>query len=300
VRLGSARRREEESGGGFWGEGELFGDDVDEGLGGAGEAVHDDLVLDEEFGHGWALGGESGVVGGDCGEEVGDGFGIEFGLELICGDGGFSECGGGWDTGWEGEFEEAFVEAGEDGGVEAPDGETEFSELAGGLVVFDGGEEVGIAGAVEGAGDDDDGELVRVGGFEGVEVFVEFAAAFAGVVEVLDEDCGGVGVAEDGEVSGVEVGLAAWERDEARRVGGAGEGAGIGREGGDGGCWGGSRGWGGGGGSWGSRSWRWIWCWSGERWEGSGGELVAFWLGAEELAEDESGGGGGGGESWEG
>ena len=99
---------------GFLGEGELFGDDVDEGLGGAWEAVHDDLVLDEEFGHCWALGGEPGVVGGDGGEEGGDGFGVDLGLELICGDGGFCEGGGSGDAGWEREFEEAFVEARED------------------------------------------------------------------------------------------------------------------------------------------------------------------------------------------
>ena len=185
--------------------------------------MHHDGVAEEEFGHAEVLGGEGGVIAGAAGEEGGDFRGLDGGAEGIWGDGGGGEFEGGCGVGWEGEFEESLVEAGEAGGAVFPDGEGEPGEVAGGFVVFDVWFQVGVAGSVEGAGDEDDGELVWVGGFEGAEVLVEVAAAAAGIVEVFDEDVGGVWAAEDGEVGGVEGELAIEERDRSGWAWGAGE-----------------------------------------------------------------------------
>lgn len=236
--------------------------------------MHDEGVAEEEFGHAEVLGGEGGVIAGAGGEEGGDFRGLDGGAEGIGRDGGGGEFEGGCGVGGKGEFEEGLVEAGEAGRAVFPDGEGESGEVAGGFVVFDVWFQVGIAGSVEGAGDEDGGELAGVGGFEGAEVLVEVAAAAAGVVEVFDEDVGGVGAAEDGEVGGVEGELALEERDWSGWAGGACELAEVG--------WGwGIGGWGGGGGAWRGCSVR---------------DLVALGGGAEDLGKGEGGGGEGGGD----
>lgn len=180
---------------------------LEEDFAGAGDAVEHAGAADEEFGHEVVeLAGvgdvDAFVVGGVGGEDFVDPGVFVPGLRE-----GFGEE---WCDGFErfggiegGSGEEGVVDFWEGCGVGAPAGEGEAGEGAGVGVVDDVGGEVGVAGALDGTGEEDDAEFSGVFLLEGFEVFVLVAAGVAGVVEVFDEDVGCGGVAEVGE--GVEV-----------------------------------------------------------------------------------------------
>jgi len=83
------------------------------------------------------------------------------------------------------------------GGV-FPDGQGQACEVATAGVLGGVGRECGVASGVERDGEDDHRDVLGVAGDEGIDEAGGDAAGSAAVVEVFDEDVGGVAVSDEG------------------------------------------------------------------------------------------------------